>query len=175
MICSSADKAHLKVSSVVNENISAESEKKRKAEEAPLTNLIIPSQPHQEDRPSKIIVLSIPGKLANTRDSFQISLQSSPPKIEAELPITPLTGARKRKPPTKYLKYHQSAQNDKPDPYGEPPVWADKRQSLCEALPYYKAYMSGAYQQAGVARGFLVDKEVGPRDKFEEEILITSV
>jgi hypothetical protein len=64
---------------------------------------------------------------------------------------------------------------DKPAPYGEPPVWADKRQCLCEALPYYKAYMSGVYQQAGVACGFLVDKEVGPRDKFQDEFLITSV
>jgi hypothetical protein len=122
-----------------------------------------------------VIVLSIPGKLAGTGVSFPVSLQSSPSKIEAELPFSPITGARKRKSPTKYLKYHQSAQNDKPDCYGKPPVWADKRQSLCEALPYYKAYMSGAYQQAGVARGFLVDKEVGLRDKFEEEILITSV
>jgi hypothetical protein len=110
------------------------------------------------------------------RDFFPAPPQSIPSKSEPDLLATPATRARKRKPAiSKYFKYHQSAQQDKPDPCGEPPVWANKRQSLCEALPYYKAYMSGAYQQAGTARGFLVDKEVGPRDKFQEEILITSV
>jgi hypothetical protein len=66
-------------------------------------------------------------------------------------------------------------QEDKPSPYGQPPVWADKRQSLCETLPYYKAYMSGAYMHCQVVRAFMVDKEVGPRDKFEEEIMISRV
>jgi hypothetical protein len=72
-------------------------------------------------------------------------------------------------------KYRQSVQEDKPAPFGQPPVWADKRQGLCEALPYYKAYQSGAHINNGIVRGFLVDKEVGPRDKFEEEIMISRV
>jgi hypothetical protein len=74
-----------------------------------------------------------------------------------------------------YVKYHASVQDDKPEPYGEPPVWADKRQSLCETLPYYKAYQSGAYITCGIVRAFMCDKEVGPRDKFDEEIMIARV
>lgn len=69
--------------------------------------------------------------------------------------------------------YHRNMQEDKPAPYGQPPVWADKRQSLCETLPYYRAYQSGPYISSGIIRGFLVDKEVGPRDKFQEEIMIS--
>jgi hypothetical protein len=74
-----------------------------------------------------------------------------------------------------FVKYHRSMQDDKPAPYGQPPVWADKRQSLCETLPYYRAYMSGAYMYCQIVRAFMVDKEVGPRDKFEEEIMISRV
>jgi hypothetical protein len=74
-----------------------------------------------------------------------------------------------------FVKYHRSMQEDKPAPCGQPPVWADKRQSLCETLPYYKAYMSGAYMHLQMVRAFMVDKEVGPRDKFEEEIMISRV
>ncbi len=74
-----------------------------------------------------------------------------------------------------FIKYHRSMQEDKPAPYGQPPVWADKRQSLCETLPYYRAYMSGAYMHLQTVRAFMVDKEVGPRDKFAEEIMISRV
>ncbi|TAQ86624.1 hypothetical protein B7494_g5055 [Chlorociboria aeruginascens] len=64
-------------------------------------------------------------------------------------------------------------QYDKPEPYGQPPIWSDKRQGLCETLPWYRAYQSGAYQHDGIAMGFLCDKEVGPRDRFDEQIIIT--
>lgn len=74
-----------------------------------------------------------------------------------------------------HVKYHRSMQEDKPAPYGQPPVWADKRQSLCETLPYYRAYQSGAYMHNKIVRAFMADKEVGPRDKFEEEIMICRV
>ena len=76
---------------------------------------------------------------------------------------------------TGFVKYHRSMQEDKPAPCGQPPVWADKRQSLCETLPYYRAYMSGAYMHCQIVRAFMVDREVGPRDKFEEEIMISRV
>jgi hypothetical protein len=74
-----------------------------------------------------------------------------------------------------YVKYHESVQQNKPEPYGKPPVWSDKRQGLCETLPYYKAYQSGAYITDGIVRALMCDKEVGPRDKFDEEIIITRV
>lgn len=72
-----------------------------------------------------------------------------------------------------YIPYHKSEQTHLPDPYGKPPVWASKRQQLCETLPYYRAYMSGGYIHEGVVYAFLIDKEVGKRDVFDEEVVIT--
>ena len=78
-----------------------------------------------------------------------------------------------RKPAT--ANYHVNNQLDKPEPYGQPEVWADKRQQLCETLPYYVAYQSGAYTTSGIVMGQLIDMEVDRRDKFDEQIIITSV
>jgi hypothetical protein len=77
-----------------------------------------------------------------------------------------------RQPPQ---KYYGNAQRDKPEPYGQPLVWANKRQPLCDAVTYYNALQSAAYTSGGIVHGFLCDKEVGPRDKFDNEIMITRV
>jgi hypothetical protein len=71
--------------------------------------------------------------------------------------------------------YHENVQNGKPEPIGHPEVWSFIRQQLCETLPYYQAYQSGAYTHNGIAHGIVIDKEVSIRDKFDEEIVITSV
>ncbi|KFY32355.1 hypothetical protein V493_00282 [Pseudogymnoascus sp. VKM F-4281 (FW-2241)] len=78
-----------------------------------------------------------------------------------------------RRVPRTYTYYHRSEQEGLPAPCGQPPVWASKRQQLCETLPYYKAYMSGAYLHDGLVRASLIDKEVRERDVFDEEIVIT--
>jgi hypothetical protein len=46
----------------------------------------------------------------------------------------------------------------------KPFIWAEKRQDLCSALPYYQAYQSGAYTKDGVMRGNLLDAFGGHRD-----------
>ncbi|MCJ1470214.1 hypothetical protein MMC07_008859 [Pseudocyphellaria aurata] len=58
-------------------------------------------------------------------------------------------------------------------PFGQPEVWADYRQNLCEALPWYKAYQSGSYTFKDLAFGFLLDKDSGERQYMDEEIVIT--
>lgn len=63
----------------------------------------------------------------------------------------------------------------KPSALGGPLVWAEKRQQLCEALPYYIAYQSGAYTHDGIVKGFLCDKFVSLRDKFTDEVMICRV
>ncbi|OBT57358.1 hypothetical protein VE04_02764 [Pseudogymnoascus sp. 24MN13] len=80
---------------------------------------------------------------------------------------------RSKKGPRAYNHYHQSEQENLPAPYGQPPVWASKRQQLCETLPYYRAYMSGGYLHDGLVRAILIDKEIRERDVFEEEVVIT--
>jgi hypothetical protein len=69
--------------------------------------------------------------------------------------------------------YNSNAQKDKPDPHGRPLVWADKRQQLCETLPYYRAYDSAAYTNNGILYAFMIDQEVGIRDKFTDQIIIS--
>jgi hypothetical protein len=92
---------------------------------------------------------------------------------------TQVIGKRKRADPKapkapKAAYYGGNAQQDKPEPYGQPALWADKRQGLCETLPYYQAYQSGAYTH-GHVYGFLCDKEVGDRDVFTDQIMIARV
>ncbi|BEI90583.1 uncharacterized protein CcaverHIS019_0306530 [Cutaneotrichosporon cavernicola] len=44
-----------------------------------------------------------------------------------------------------------------PAPARAPPVWAQSRQELCEALPYYRAFQSGMYMCKRVPFGYLLD------------------
>ncbi|KAA8567603.1 hypothetical protein EYC84_008078 [Monilinia fructicola] len=69
----------------------------------------------------------------------------------------------------------ENATLGKPEAWGKPEVWADKRQQLCSALPYYKGYESAAYRSQGMISGFLCNQGVGLRDVFTEDIYITKV
>jgi hypothetical protein len=118
-------------------------------------------------------------------DFFPQEKESDHDTIEVAERISDNTPSRKRKATLKYCSkpakkpklplYHENVQEGKPEPIGQPEVWAFKRQQLCEALPYYNAYQSGAYTHDNIARAILIDKEVSIRDKFDEEIVITSV
>lgn len=84
-------------------------------------------------------------------------------------------------PVTRKRKYPFEDPNDvnpedlKPQPCGQPKAWGKTRQQMCETLPWYRAYQSSAYSKNGVVFGFLVDKEFGPRDVFDDQIIITSM
>lgn len=115
--------------------------------------------------------------------SFRES-HSSPEPMEDAAEVFEKKPDRKRKSSTKVTAgtrkaklplYHENVQEGKPDPIGQPEVWAFKRQQLCETLPYYNAYQSGAYTHDGIARSIMIDKEVSIRDQFDDEIVITSV
>ncbi|CZR62926.1 uncharacterized protein PAC_12823 [Phialocephala subalpina] len=73
------------------------------------------------------------------------------------------------------VPYHSDKTLAKPEPHDKPLVWAAKRQQLCETLPAYRAYQSGAYTNNGILHGFLIDAEVGALDKFDDQIIITTV
>ncbi|OXG39367.1 hypothetical protein J010_07025 [Cryptococcus neoformans] len=49
-------------------------------------------------------------------------------------------------------------------PTRRPPVWAESRQELCEALPYYRSFQSGLYMYKKVAYGYLLEAFPAPRD-----------
>ncbi|MCJ1383484.1 hypothetical protein MMC17_006598 [Xylographa soralifera] len=61
----------------------------------------------------------------------------------------------------------------RPEPYGAPPAWAESRQALCETLPYYRAYNSGAHTSGGLAHGFLLSLDNTEGSLMNEEIVIT--
>ncbi|KAI0883663.1 uncharacterized protein GGS22DRAFT_189634 [Annulohypoxylon maeteangense] len=63
---------------------------------------------------------------------------------------------------------------DKPEPSGMPPVWAEKRAAIADALPYFRAHQSGLHSNKKVAKGFLIGAKVEIRDRFESEVIITS-
>lgn len=60
------------------------------------------------------------------------------------------------------------------EPAGEPEVYAHGRQPLCAALPWFQAHQGGCYRTGGITYGLLISSMVGVRDRFEEEIVITT-
>ncbi|GMK56648.1 hypothetical protein CspeluHIS016_0304880 [Cutaneotrichosporon spelunceum] len=56
-----------------------------------------------------------------------------------------------------------------PAPACAPPVWAQSRQELCEALPYYRAFQSGMYMHKRVPFGYLLDGFPSPRDVWADD------
>ncbi|KAL2757753.1 hypothetical protein ACRALDRAFT_2016840 [Sodiomyces alcalophilus JCM 7366] len=65
--------------------------------------------------------------------------------------------------------------NAKPLPVQDPVVWAEKRQSLCDALPYFKMHQGSLYSKRLVPKGFLIDGEFTHRDMMNGDIVITSL
>jgi hypothetical protein len=61
----------------------------------------------------------------------------------------------------------------KPAPAGQPEVWADGRQELCETLHYFRSYQSACYATGGFARGFMFDKVAHARDYMDGDVVIS--
>ncbi|CAD6443867.1 cb27798f-838e-4cbf-b0df-89cd4318de08 [Sclerotinia trifoliorum] len=88
-------------------------------------------------------------------------------------PAAPKT--RKPVAKTKELPSLENANLGKPEAWGQPEVWAEKRQQLCSSLPYHRGHESAAYRTNGMVAGFLANQGIGPRDVFTEDIYITGV
>lgn len=112
-------------------------------------------------------------------DSAEESLEPPRKKVMTTPPCQPSRAtpskSRKAAAKVKELPSLENATLSKPEAWGEPPVWAEKRQQLCSSLPYHKGYESAAYRTNGMIAGFLANQGVGPRDVFTEDIYITSV
>lgn len=54
-------------------------------------------------------------------------------------------------------------------------VWAENRQSLCDALPYYKAHQSGAHTKNHIPIGVLLAGGVEPGDALHINKVITNL
>jgi hypothetical protein len=62
--------------------------------------------------------------------------------------------------------------SEKPESEGHPLVWADSRQELCEALPYFRQLYGGGQTKGGVASGFMFDRQSHPRDYMDCTVTI---
>lgn len=110
--------------------------------------------------------------------------------------LQPSTSKPRAAPKAKVLT--KSEVDDRPEPRGQPEVWAEVsimlsqrllaskvltpsqvRQALCEALPYYQAYQSGAYSwgsehgKGGYVYGFLLDNDNDERGFMDENVALT--
>ncbi|KAF1960881.1 hypothetical protein CC80DRAFT_489116 [Byssothecium circinans] len=63
--------------------------------------------------------------------------------------------------------------NPKPEPGGNPEVWADTRMELCETLHYYRSYHGGSYATGGFVRSFLFAGSSHSRDYMDANVVIS--
>ncbi|KAJ5124416.1 uncharacterized protein N7515_008241 [Penicillium bovifimosum] len=59
--------------------------------------------------------------------------------------------------------------------HGEPPAWAENRQQLCDAIPWFHCTQGAMYHHEGFCWGFLIDADGGARTHIDEEVVITRV
>ncbi|EFQ26605.1 uncharacterized protein GLRG_02425 [Colletotrichum graminicola M1.001] len=62
-----------------------------------------------------------------------------------------------------------------PAPIGSPPVWAENRQALCDALPYFKAHEGSIYTKDKLIKGMLLNAFSSVRDYLGAEVIITTL
>ncbi|KAG9683324.1 hypothetical protein KCU95_g11688, partial [Aureobasidium melanogenum] len=63
--------------------------------------------------------------------------------------------------------------NQKPDPHGQPEIWAENRHTLCESLTgLYSSWQGSYYGKNGVAKAFMLDGNGHARDHLDENVII---
>ncbi|EMC93794.1 hypothetical protein BAUCODRAFT_36249 [Baudoinia panamericana UAMH 10762] len=62
--------------------------------------------------------------------------------------------------------------SQKPAPIGDPLVWADSRQALCETVPYFKKPQGGCHQNDKHAYAFLFDGVGHCREYMDQDVII---
>ncbi|KAI1641496.1 hypothetical protein F4809DRAFT_654963 [Biscogniauxia mediterranea] len=98
------------------------------------------------------------------------------PKVEApqvEAPQVDQQGNKTSKGPKKPSPLDMHV--NKPQPYGKPPVYGDKRAAMSNALPYFRQHQSSISSIELCAQSMFIDGMVGKRDKFLNQVIITTV
>ncbi|PVH86365.1 hypothetical protein DL98DRAFT_650378 [Cadophora sp. DSE1049] len=138
------------------------------------------SQPPQSGTPQH----GTPPPAVSQPDTPQSDTANSSRKRAASESNTSQPELKKTKLPTPDLEDQQSASADvdfpedpqgKPNSFGEPEVWAEQRQQLCETLHHYRAHEAGVYQNNRIAYGLYIDAGVSPKDFFDNDLIITTL
>jgi hypothetical protein len=64
---------------------------------------------------------------------------------------------------------------EKPEPFGNPTVWANTRSALGDSCPYYRLRQGSAHTKDGTVQGLLIDGYGSDRDVVLPQVVITSV
>jgi len=120
---------------------------------------------------SPAIALGLSSQLSSLTTSVEPLAEQSSNKRKPEDDASSVIVSKKSKAAA---YYDLGVQSHKPEPFGEPPVWANVRQNLCEAVPYYRAFQSASYTVDKVLHGFMVDKEASRRAKFIDQVMIAT-
>ncbi|KAK5123745.1 hypothetical protein LTR85_002381 [Meristemomyces frigidus] len=67
---------------------------------------------------------------------------------------------------------HREPLGSKPDPQGQPLVWADSRQALCETVPYFKKPQGGCHANDHHVYAFLFDGVGHCREYMDSDLII---
>lgn len=147
------------------------------------------SQVPNPDKKQRIVKLSIsPNKLMGstsiskkpqrkpaTARKLQHSLPTPESSLESDGDPTPETEELDVSSELHELSRKLSAReplHSKPAPAGQPTVWADSRQALCETVPYFKMPQSGCHQRDGHVYAFLYDGVGHPREYMDTDLII---
>jgi hypothetical protein len=139
-----------------------------------------PSPETDQERPIQSELLSSERHMPISDDS------ASPSLVPHEDPLTPSSsepfgdstpvGLALDDPELRPLSdalYALTETTHKPETEGHPLVWADSRQELCEALPYFRQLYGGSQAKGGVASGFMFDSHSHPRDYMDSTVIIS--
>jgi hypothetical protein len=56
-----------------------------------------------------------------------------------------------------------------------PPVWANSRSALCDAVDYFRSHEGGNYNKDGITHGILLDATGSARDYTDAAVIITTM
>lgn len=87
--------------------------------------------------------------------------------LPAIMPTVPTKANKGKKEPNVTLGHAEA--------FGQPHIWSDNRQQICEVLPWYRAHEASAYTNDKRAYGVLIDTGNSPRAYFSERVIICTL
>ncbi|KAF2207090.1 hypothetical protein CERZMDRAFT_51813 [Cercospora zeae-maydis SCOH1-5] len=100
-----------------------------------------------------------------TPELTPVSSESPPRELEAQSPSAELLQLSRKLTAREPI-------SAKARPLGNPEVWAESRQALCETVPYFKSPQSGCYQNSGHVYAFLYDGVGNSREYMDTDVII---
>ncbi|KAJ4332066.1 hypothetical protein N0V87_008687, partial [Didymella glomerata] len=156
----------------VRERFSTSSWVARQDQQEPVVGLRSKEAQQQQDKQE-----DAPSPTATQQDLASISFHASQATTIDETPVDVYAGRSSlskqelHKVADKLLA-HRTYGPPKPEPVGQPAVWADARMDLCETLHYFRSYQGACHSTGGFVRGFMFDKVAHVRDYMDSNVVI---